>query len=94
MSTIKTIDAIKKMRALTRIGVPFSFTYQTFSDSKQQTNGVRIVDRALLRPGLRNDQSDKADTLIAFTEYPSEEPKFFHLALLLSFNDYKIDNTK
>lgn len=82
------------MRALTKIGVPFSFSFQTYSESKQSTNGVRVVERALLRPGLRNDQSDKADTLIAFTEYPSGEPRFFNLALLLSFNDYKIDNSK
>lgn len=94
MNTITTIEAIKKMRALTRIGVPFSFTFQPYSESKKEYGAVRYVDRALLRPGLRNDQSDKADTLIAFTEYPAEEPKFFHLALLLSFNDYKIDNSK
>lgn len=94
MTTITTIQAISKMRALTKIGVPFSITYQTYSESKKQTNGIRVVERALLRPGLRNDQSAKANTLIAFTEYPSEEPKFFHLALLLSFNDYKIVNTK
>jgi len=94
MKTITTIQAIKKMRALTKIGVPFAFTYQTYSETKKQTNGVRNVDRALLRPGLRNDQSDKADTLVAFTEYPSGEPKFFHLGLLLTFNDYKIDNRK
>lgn len=92
MTTITIIQAIAKMRALTRIGVPFSFTYQTFSESKQKTNGVRSVERALLRQGLRNDQSEKADTLVAFTEYPSGEPRFFHLSLLLSFNGTKIDN--
>jgi len=92
MNTLTTIQAIKKMRALTNIGVPFSFTYQTYSATKGTTMGVRAVERALLRPGLRNDQSKKADTLIAFTEYPSGEPKFFHLSLLLTFNDYKIEN--
>lgn len=92
MKTITRFEAIKKMRAMTSIGVPFSFEYYTYSESKHTTNGVRSVERALLRPGLRNDQSDKADTLIAFTEYPTEQPKFFHLALLLSFNGTKIED--
>lgn len=92
MNSITSIQAVKQMRALTKIGVPFSFSFQTLSESKQETNGVRYVERALLRPGLRNDQSDKADTLIAFIDYPSEEPRFFHLGLLLSFNDIKIEN--
>lgn len=91
METMSRFEAIKKMRALTKIGVPFAFTYYTYSASKRTSNGVRSVKRAMLRPGLRNDQSDKADTLIAFTEYPSEQPRFFHLALLLSFNGTKIE---
>lgn len=92
MNTLTTIQAIKKMRALTKIGVPFSFSFQPYSKSKNEYGAVRYVERALLRPGLRNDQSDNADTIIAFKEYPSGDPKFFHLGLLLSFNDTKIDN--
>lgn len=79
------------MRRLTDIGVPFSFSYKPYSKSKNTTDAVRNVERALLRPGLRKDQSDLSDSLIAFTEYPSGDPKFFHLPLLQSFNDYKIE---
>lgn len=92
MDTITTFQAIERMRALTRIDVPFSFSFQPYSKSKNEYGAVRYVERALLRPGLRNDQSADADTIIAFTEYPSGDPKFFHLGLLLSFNDIKIDN--
>lgn len=93
MKTITTFEALSMMRKLTKIGVPFSFTFSTYSSTKKQTNGVRHVERALLRTGLRKDQSDKSETLIAFTEYPSGEAKFFHLALLISFNGYEIKNT-
>lgn len=92
MNKLTTIQAIKKMRALTRIGVPFSFTFQPYSKTKNEFGAVRYVERALLRSGLRNDQSENADTIIGFIEYPSGDPKFFHLGLLLSFNDIKIDN--
>lgn len=92
METITIFQAIKMMRRLTDIGVPFSFSYKPYSKSKNTTSVVRHVERALLRPGLRKDQSDLSESLIAFTEYPSGEPKFFHLPLLQSFNDYKIEN--
>ncbi|MDO5858411.1 hypothetical protein Q2490_14065 [Myroides odoratimimus] len=89
-NTIYLYDAIKMMRKLTTMGVPFSFEYKTYSKQKNATNGFRSVERALLRSGLRADQSDLHDSLIAFTEYPTEEPKFFHLSLLTNFNGYKI----
>lgn len=79
------------MRRLTEIGVPFSFSFKPYSKSKQTTSAVKHVERALLRPGLRKDQSDLSDSLVAYTEYPSGEPKFFHISLLQSFNDYKIE---
>lgn len=95
--TIYLYDAIKMMRKLTTMGVPFSFEYKTYSIKRKSTDGFRSVERALLRPGLRSDQSDLADSLIAFTEYPSGEPKFFHLNLLTNFNGreirYKNDRT-
>lgn len=94
MKTITTFQAISMMRKLTKIGVPFSFSFYTYNSTKQQTSGVRSVERALLRQGLRKDQSDKSETLIAFTEYPTGEAKFFHLSLLLSFNGYEIKNKK
>lgn len=89
-NTVYLFDAIKMMRTLTKINVPFSFEYKTLSTQKGITNGFRTVERALLRPGLRADQSDLSEELIAFTEYPSGEHKFFHLSLLVNFNGRKI----
>lgn len=91
---IYLFDALAMMRKLTKIGVPFSIEFKTYSKKRNTTDGFRRVDRALLRPGLRADQSDLSETLIAFTEYPTEQPKFFHLQLLDSFNDYKIVHKK
>jgi len=92
--TIYLFDAIAMMRKLTRIGVPFSFEYKTLSTQKGITNGFRSVERALLRPGLRKDQSNLADELIAFEEFPSGEYKFFHLSLLVNFNGRNIRRKK
>lgn len=91
---IYLFDALKMMRKLTKVGVPFSFEYKTYSEKRNSTNGFRLVEKALLRAGLREDQSDLSQSLIAFYEYPGGEPKFFHASLLVNFNGYKIKTTR
>ncbi|WP_116787623.1 hypothetical protein [Flavobacterium psychrotrophum] len=88
---ITPLEAIGQMRKLAEANVPFSFTYMSYNGSKHESDGVKVVHKAILRKGLRNDQSKKADTLIAYTDHSwSEKPRFFHLALLLTFNDYTV----
>lgn len=91
MQTITPLEAIGQMRKLTAANVPFSFTYISYNGTKRSSEGIKVVHKGILRKGLRNDQSAKADTLIAYTDHSwSEKPRFFHLALLLSFNQYTI----
>lgn len=87
---IKLFDAIKMMRRLTKIGVPFSMEFKTWNDTKKTTEGIRVVDKALLRTGFRKDQSDHSETIVAFYEYPGGLPRFFHIELLQRFNGRKV----
>ncbi|MBW3519500.1 hypothetical protein [Flavobacterium sp. NKUCC04_CG] len=89
-SEVKLFEAIKMMRQLTKIGVPFSFEYKSFDSTRGQTDGVKVIEKALLRPGLRTDQSDLAESLIGYIVYPSGLPRFFHVELLLRFNGKKV----
>ena len=90
MTTIALYDAIKKMRQLTELGIPFSFGFYTYNATKETSSGYRVVDKALLRLGLRRDKSDKASILIAFTDYKESVPRFFYLPLLIEFNGLQI----
>ncbi len=83
-------DAIIKMRTLTELGIPFSFEFYSYNSTKDISYGLKKVDKALLRLGLRQDQSDKSEVLIAYTNYTSNTPKFFYLPLLMKLNGISI----
>lgn len=89
--TIKLADALRMMRKLSECNVPFSISYVSYSAKLQHSDGLKVVDKALLRTGYREDQSDKANLLIAYTDLSNEGSRHFYLALLMTFNGQKID---
>ena len=90
MDTFTPYQALKKMKQLTECGIPFSFEFYTYSSKSDSSNGLRRINKGLLRLGLRNDQSNKADTLIAYTDCSIDLPRFFNLPLLIKFNGITI----
>lgn len=89
--TIKLRDAISRMRQLTKINVPFSFSFISYSDIHQKSEGYKQVDKALLRAGYRADQSGYSNILIAYTDYSKGDvERHFYLPLLMTFNNLKI----
>ena len=90
--TIKLRDAIQQMRKLSSAGVPFSFTFISYSEQLQKSDGLKGVENALLRTGYRQDQSDKHNLLIAYKSFngSQEGDRQFYLPLLMTFNQYII----
>ncbi len=91
METMKPHEAIEMMRKLTSINVPFSFEFESYNKTKDTSEGHKVVAKAFLRQGLRNNQSDRAKFLIGYSHFHTGEPRFFHIALLKKFNNYKIE---
>lgn len=84
-------EALQRMRQLTEVGVPFAFTFNSLNTTKGTSQGLKVVKRAVLRKGLRDDQSSLSHKLIAYTDLDQkEQPRFFHIALLQSFNEHII----
>lgn len=91
MPEITRFEAIERMRLLTQIGMPFEFTFYSLDKTRNKSNGLKQVNKAILRKGLRNDQSNEADSLIAYTDLDNDKaPRFFRLSLLMSFNKITI----
>lgn len=88
-STIKLYDALKRMRTLTDLGIPFSFTFLSYNDTTGLSDGFKTINKAQLRKGYRNDQSDKADILIGYVN-GYDKNRWFYLPLLMRFNGYTI----
>lgn len=82
-------EAISAMRKLSEQNIPFSFGFVACNTTNQSSQGYKVVDKALIRPGYRYDQSDRAETLIAYVDCSDTEEKNrqFHYALLMMFND-------
>lgn len=89
--TIKLRDAIRQMRALTKINVPFSFSYISYSEILNKSEGYKVIDKALLRAGYRSNQSERSNLLIAYIDYDKKEAdRQFYLPLLMTFNNIQV----
>ena len=89
-NTIKLWDALQRMRLMSEMNIPFSISFITYNESTQDTKGLRVVDKALLRVGYRADQSHLSDILVAYTDLQNEGARQFYLPLLMTFNGYKV----
>lgn len=78
------IQAIKRMKELTKAGVPFEICYFTLDGRK------KVVKKALLRPGFSRKQSTKSKFLVAYTNLITNEHRQFYRALLISVNQKKV----
>ena len=87
--TIKLYDALKRMRALTELGIPFEFEFLSFNTKSNTTDGFKSVSKAQLRKGYRDDQSSKADILIGYVN-AHDGNRWFYLPLLIKFNGHII----
>jgi hypothetical protein len=88
-SSIGLYEALKRMRKLTDLGIPFTFSFCSYNSTNHTTEGIKQVSKAQLRKGYRNDQSDKADILIGYVN-EHEGQRWFYLPLLMKFNGYII----
>lgn len=87
---IELYHAIKRMRELTELGIPFSFEFYSYNSSKKISYGYKKVAKATLRLGLRSDQSDKAEILIAYNDHDKGKEGFFNIPLLIKLNGLDI----
>lgn len=90
MSLAKVYQSLKQMRKLTEANVPFSFSFQPYSEQKKTTGTVRTINKALLRPGLTAKQSSKNDILIAYYDLEKKREGFAYLPLILTFNGIEL----
>lgn len=87
--TIKLYDAVKRMRQLTELGIPFTFSFLSYNDTTRTSDGFKDITNAQLRKGYRDDQSNKADLLIGYVN-AQDGKRWFYLPLLIKFNGYTI----
>lgn len=87
---MKLYDAISQMRKLTAEGKSFSFSFMSFNESENLSEGVVDVTRGILRKKARSESYRNADSLIPYYDCVEGQAKQFYLPCLMVFNGQKI----
>ena len=89
---MKVFEAIRQMRELSKQEKPFSFSFMSFSKSKQISEGIVNVSRGLLRyrPGMysRNRYEPFMEN---YYDVDAQTDRRFWQMLLLSFNGQSVE---
>lgn len=74
MENMNLFSAIAEMRKLTAQGIPFSFEHHTWDSERRQSNGLRRVHKALLRPAAKGDNLANADHKLFYEDLTISDP--------------------
>jgi hypothetical protein len=87
---ISLYDAIRQMRILSAEERPFSFAHFTWDDDRQKADGLRVVNRALIRPAAKEDQVRHAQFKLFYTDMDLNQPRNCWQPLLAYFNGQRV----
>lgn len=84
METISGIEAIQTMRNMRHSGVHFVMHHLTWSEARQTSNGLRVVNKARLRPALPQEFSNdiNPDELLPYYDIENESEGMCHKILI------------
>ena len=85
--SIKAVrSTIKRMRELSDNNIPFSFSYVTYNSTRDQSKGIKHVQRAELRTGI-SSKHKKSEQLLAYKDLDTGKDRQCYIPLILKFND-------
>jgi hypothetical protein len=90
MGQLTVYEAISMMRKLSIKGEEISFSFMSYSESKQDTHGIVEVRRARLRPRSTDYDVENGDILEPYTDLDTLELKRFHIPTLMTFNGKRV----
>lgn len=86
-------EAIREMRRLTQIGQTFSFAFVSYHRSKNHSSGIKVVEKAKLRPRGPKDTSENSEIIEPYLDVDLNEPREFYHPTLLMFNGIRLKLT-
>lgn len=90
---IKLREAVQRMRALTELNIPFSVGFYKCNTTSGALSSYKVVAKAILRQGYRDNQSSKANVFLAYIDCDdivTDKNRQFYLPLLMKFNGFKV----
>ncbi|MBD3630513.1 hypothetical protein [Cyclobacterium sp.] len=89
MGQLTVYEAISEMRTRSARGQEVSFSFMSYSESKQETEGIVEVRRARLRRRSRDADFLNGELLEPYTDLDTLEQRRFYIPTLMTFNGQK-----
>lgn len=90
MSQLTVFQAIDQMQDLSAKEVPFSFSFMSYSETKQTSQGVVHVRRGRLKLTDKREKYENADIMLEYLDLDTMEHRRFYLAALMTFNGQRL----
>ncbi|MDR0873923.1 MAG: hypothetical protein LBN27_10745 [Prevotellaceae bacterium] len=88
---LKVFDAIRQMRELSQQEKPFSFSFMSYSRTRQTSDGVVQVRRGLLRRRAASNKHNRYEPFMEnYYDLDAQEDCRFWQMLLISFNGQNV----
>lgn len=84
-SGISLFQAIEQMRSMSKLSKPFAFTYMSMNESTGLSEGVKQVNRAVLRKAAIGN-----DDYLQYFDLEAQQNRQCHQILLMSFNNQNV----
>jgi hypothetical protein len=90
VETIDLYEAIRQMRKLTQQGRSFCFSHATYNRDRQSSDGIRIVQKAILRPAAKGDDVSHADFKLFYLDQETNLPRVCWQPLIMYFEGKQV----
>lgn len=92
MKEIGLYSAIREMRRMSGLGQTFSLAHYTYDRQRRKSDGLRVVNKAKLRPAASGDDVSLADFKLFYTDLDAQKPlqRVCWQPLLAYFNGMKV----
>lgn len=94
MKEINVYDALKLLRRLATDNIPVRISFVSCDRTRKESQGLVVVERAILTAGLPRKKSRHAMNLIAYEDTDTKQRRHFWLPLLMTVNDLKITHDR
>lgn len=84
-------EAIKRMRDFTAKGIPFSFSFMSYSETTGKSHGIVEVRKARLNKQSTIDQNKNADIMLNFMDLETNRNGRCYQPLLMELNGQKLE---
>lgn len=88
---MELFEAIRRMRDLSKQELTFSFSFMSYNESAQRSEGIIEVRHARLRARTQEAHHRNAEIVEEYINIDTGEPRRFYQPLLMTFNGQKVE---